>query len=339
MPATSHVVIVLLLIIVAGVVVGVVVCLASFSISFSSCLFLYLSVSLSSWFHLCLSLGSLHEFCRAICRTSALSCSICLSVCLLWFCLCLSCSLLVCLDSQLFLSFLLLYLFLVVLGCFSSFICTRSSSLCSVLFGGHQCLLLSRCPYLSSSAFVLVAICLFLCCVYVYVFCQMLLQVSDFLLSESIPVSRCDNYIWSGCLHGTLCPLLLMIVVLWFFLNMWWNIGKTCAVLSLLIRESFCESEEGVRLPRETADLRGSPGNFRGSLGNFRGTSGLLFSSTVRELPGKSPKTSGEVRGTSGKVRGLSRSSGEPDSLPVTRQICLQVKLTFHVFFVLRKFC
>ena len=50
-----------------------------------------------------------------------------------------------------------------------------------------------------------------------------------------------------------------------------------------LLRESFCESEEGVRLPRETADLRGSPGNFRGSpgnfrgsLGNFRGTSGLL---------------------------------------------------------------
>ena len=90
------------------------------------------------------------------------------------------------------------------------------------------------------------------------------------------------------------------------------------------------ESEEGVRLPRETADLRGSPGNFRGSpgnfrgsLGNFRGTSGLLFSSTVRELPGKSPKTSGEVRGTSGEVRGLSRSSGEPDSLPVTRQILL----------------
>ena len=86
-------------------------------------------------------------------------------------------------------------------------------------------------------------------------------------------------------------------------------------------RESFCESEEGVRLPRKTADLRGSPGNFRGSpgnfrgsLGNFRGTSGLLFSSTVRELPGKSPKTSGELPGKSGDFRG---SSGEPDSLPV----------------------
>ena len=89
-----------------------------------------------------------------------------------------------------------------------------------------------------------------------------------------------------------------------------------------LFRESFCESEEGVRLPREMADLQGSPGNFRGSPGNFRGTSGLLFSS--RELPGKSPKTSGEVRGTSWEVRGLSRSSGEPDSLRATRQICLQ---------------
>ena len=95
-----------------------------------------------------------------------------------------------------------------------------------------------------------------------------------------------------------------------------------------IFRESFYESREGVRLPKTGADLRGSPGsfrgspgNFRGSLGNFRGTSGLLFSSTVRELPGKSPKTSGEG-GTSGEVRGLSRSSGEPDSFPATRQIC-----------------
>ena len=60
--------------------------------------------------------------------------------------------------------------------------------------------------------------------------------------------------------------------------------------LRLLVRESFCESGEGVRLPREggwprgssgnfrgsPANFRGSPANFRGSLGNFRGTPGLL---------------------------------------------------------------
>ena len=47
-------------------------------------------------------------------------------------------------------------------------------------------------------------------------------------------------------------------------------------------------------------------------------------SSTVRKFWGSCRKTSGEVRGTSGVVRGLPRSSGEPDSLPATRQICLQ---------------
>ena len=74
------------------------------------------------------------------------------------------------------------------------------------------------------------------------------------------------------------------------------------------IRESFCESSEGVRLPRErgwppgkSGNFRGSLGNFRGSLGNFRGTSGLLLSSTVRELPGKSPKN---FRGSLGNFRG-----------------------------------
>ena len=47
----------------------------------------------------------------------------------------------------------------------------------------------------------------------------------------------------------------------------------------------------------------------------------------MRELPGKSPGTSGEVRGTSGEVRGLSKSSGEPDSPPATRRVCLQAML------------
>ena len=75
-----------------------------------------------------------------------------------------------------------------------------------------------------------------------------------------------------------------------------------------LLRESFCESGEGVRLPRDRADLRGSPGNFRGNLGNFRGslgnlrgTLGLLLSSTVSELPGNSPKN---FRGSLGNFRG-----------------------------------
>ena len=137
----------------------------------------------------------------------------------------------------------------------------------------------------------------------------------------------------------------LVISVIWFLYNVkmdtkslgnkllmtLWKPPKTG---TWVLRESFCESGEGVRLPRERADLRGSPGTSgevggtsRGSLGNFRGTSGLLLSSTVRELPGKSPKNfRGEVRGTSGEVRGLPRSSGQPDSLPATRQICLQWK-------------
>ena len=52
---------------------------------------------------------------------------------------------------------------------------------------------------------------------------------------------------------------------------------------STRIRESFCESEvfEGVRLPRERADLRGSPGNFRGSLG---GTSGEVWETSGEPL-------------------------------------------------------
>ena len=94
--------------------------------------------------------------------------------------------------------------------------------------------------------------------------------------------------------------------------------------MCLISEKAFVSQERVSGFPEKGADLRGSLRNFRGSLGSFRGTSGLLLSSTARELPGKSPKTSGEVRGTSGEVRGLPRSSGEPDSLPATRQICLQ---------------
>ena len=98
----------------------------------------------------------------------------------------------------------------------------------------------------------------------------------------------------------------------------------------------FCESGEGVRLPREMGwppgkfrNFRGGLGDFQGSLGNFRGTSGLPLNSTVRELPGKSPKNFRGSSGTSGEVRGLSRSSGEPDSLPATRQTCPRFLPTF----------
>ena len=84
------------------------------------------------------------------------------------------------------------------------------------------------------------------------------------------------------------------------------------------IRESFCESGEGVRLPRERADLWGSagnfwgsPGNFRGSLGNFRGKPWIAVKFHSERTSGEvRRKTSGEVWGTSGEVRGLPRSSG-----------------------------
>ena len=74
--------------------------------------------------------------------------------------------------------------------------------------------------------------------------------------------------------------------------------------------EKVFECQERVSgFPEKGADLRGSAGNFRGSLGNFRGTSGLLPSSTVRELPKKSPKnfwgSSGNFRGSPGTSQKL----------------------------------
>ena len=86
----------------------------------------------------------------------------------------------------------------------------------------------------------------------------------------------------------------------------------------VLVQRNFCESGEGVRLPRARGDLRGSPGNFRGSpgnfwgsLGNFRGSPGLLLSYTVREIPGEvAEKFPGKSPGNFREVRGLSRSSG-----------------------------
>ena len=86
-----------------------------------------------------------------------------------------------------------------------------------------------------------------------------------------------------------------------------------------IVRESFCESG----FPEKGADLR-EFGELPGKFGKLPGSSGLLLSSIVRELPGKSLKN---FRGSSGNFwgsSGLPRSSGEPDSLPATRQICLQ---------------
>ena len=125
-----------------------------------------------------------------------------------------------------------------------------------------------------------------------------------------------------------------------------------CAFVHLLtFRERFCESGEGVRLPRNRADLwgspgnfrgspgnfRGSPGNFRGSLGNFRGTPGLLLSFTARELPGKSPKnfqgSLGHFRGSPGTFQKLGVAwlplSDSPNLSPANMGVAV-VETVFH---------
>ena len=109
--------------------------------------------------------------------------------------------------------------------------------------------------------------------------------------------------------------------------------GEKMTQKRVFVRESFYESEEGVRLPRE----RLTSGEVRGTSGEVRGTSGEVWESSGepldcysvpqwenfrgsrRKLPGKF----GKLPGMSGDFP-ESRSSGEPDSLPVTRQICLQ---------------
>ena len=86
--------------------------------------------------------------------------------------------------------------------------------------------------------------------------------------------------------------------------------------------------------PEKGADLRGSPG----TSGEVWETSGEVWETSGepldcclvpewQNLRGSRRKISGEVRGTSGEVGGLPTSSGEPDSLPATRQICLQIIL------------
>ena len=101
---------------------------------------------------------------------------------------------------------------------------------------------------------------------------------------------------------------------------------KKAHTVGTKVRESSCESGEGVRLPRErgrplgkSGKLPGKSGELPGSLGNFRGTSASLLSfSQWENFRGCRRKASGEVRGTSGEARGSLTPS------PTTRQIRLQ---------------
>ena len=86
------------------------------------------------------------------------------------------------------------------------------------------------------------------------------------------------------------------------------------------LRESSCESGEGVRLPRERADLRGSLGNFRGTPENFRGCLGKLPGNLWIAVNFHTERTSGEVTGElPGKVRGTSEDFPEARAIPATR--------------------
>ena len=75
----------------------------------------------------------------------------------------------------------------------------------------------------------------------------------------------------------------------------------------------------------EVRETSGEVRELPGKSGKLLGNPWILLNSTGENFRGSRRKTSGEVWGTSGEVRGLSRSSGEPDSLPATRQICLQL--------------
>ena len=101
----------------------------------------------------------------------------------------------------------------------------------------------------------------------------------------------------------------------------------------LLNSEKVFVSQERVSgFPEKGADFRGSPA----TSGEVWGTSGEVWETSGDQriaIKFHSERTSGEVsenfRGSSGEVRGLPRRSGELDSLPVTRQICLQFLPTY----------
>ena len=82
----------------------------------------------------------------------------------------------------------------------------------------------------------------------------------------------------------------------------------------------------------EVRELPGKFGELPGKSGKLPGNLWIAVEFHSERTSGEvAEKTSGEVRGTSGEVRGRPRSSGELDSLPATRQICLQLKCSLAV--------
>ena len=79
-----------------------------------------------------------------------------------------------------------------------------------------------------------------------------------------------------------------------------------------------------------SGEVRELPGKFGELPGKFGKLPGNLWIAVKFHSERSHRKTSGEVRGTSGEVRGLPRSSGQPDSLPATRQICLRPGERFY---------
>ena len=102
-------------------------------------------------------------------------------------------------------------------------------------------------------------------------------------------------------------------------------------------RESFCESEEGVRLPRERGRPPGKCGELPGKSGELPGKSGKLPGNLWIAVKFHSERTSGEVAeklpGKSGELLGKSgdypEARGSLTPLPTTRQIRLQKMPSF----------
>ena len=87
-----------------------------------------------------------------------------------------------------------------------------------------------------------------------------------------------------------------------------------------------CQASQ--RKGRTSGETWATSGEVWGASGEVWETSGEPLDSCKvpqwENFRGSRRKTSEEVWGTSGEVRGLPRSSGEPDPLTATRQICFQ---------------